>query len=303
MSKLILSKIRKIIGILIVLILFYYLGKSLYQNWQVIEAAKLSFNLYYLIISYVFILLNFLLAAYTWQRNLFMLKENISLITAVRINALATLPKYAPGKVWGILGKVYLAKKEGITEQASVISISLETILVLLGGVILFLLTASPVVKGKISYTYYLFIIPICLIITYPKILIGITNFFLRIFKRPLITFMPKYLQIIELLTLYTLSWVLQGIGIYFLIKSFYPIALNKVLLIAGLHAFSWVIGFVSIITPAGLGIKEGIFSYFLKFIFPSGIAILIALLVRIWATIAELLFFLAFAKNIKKYL
>ncbi|MEO0076613.1 MAG: hypothetical protein ABIJ94_00550 [candidate division WOR-3 bacterium] len=232
-----------------------------------------------------------------------MLKENINLITALRINALATLPKYAPGKVWGILGKVYLAKKEGITEQASVISISLETILVLLGGVILFLLTASPVVKGKISYTYYLFIIPICLIITYPKILIGITNFFLRIFKRPLITFMPKYLQIIELLTLYTLSWALQGIGIYFLIKSFYPISLNKMFLIAGLHAFSWVIGFVSIITPAGLGIKEGIFSYFLKFIFPSGIAILIALLVRVWATIAELLFFLAFAKNIKKYL
>jgi glycosyltransferase 2 family protein len=247
--------------------------------------------------------LYFILAAYTWKRNLLMLREHISLTSALRVNALATLPKYAPGKVWGILGKVYLAKKEGISEHGCVITISLETILFLLGGVILFLLTASSVVRGKIPYTYYLFVIPVCLIITYPKILIGITNFFLKLFKRPLIDFMPSYLQILELLLLYTLSWVLQGIGIYFLFRSFIPIAIKNLLVLAGVHAFSWVVGFVSIITPAGLGVKEGIFSYLLKSLLPPGIAVLGALIVRIWGTIGELGYFLIFVGKMKRYL
>jgi uncharacterized membrane protein YbhN (UPF0104 family) len=69
------------------------------------------------------------------------------------------------------------------------------------------------------------------------------------------------------------------------------------------LHAFSWVVGFLSIITPAGLGVKEGIFSYFLTFIVPTGIATLVALIVRIWGTIGEILYSLIFIGKIKKYL
>jgi len=244
----------------------------------------------------------FLLATYTWKKSLSILKEDIGFFPALRINALSTIPKYVPGKIWGIIGKVYLARREGISEHTCVITISLETILSILGGVILFLITGASVLKG-VSYTYYLLIVPFCLVITYPRILIAITNFFLKLFKRPLIDFMPTYIQILELLLLYTLSWVLQGVGIYFLIKSFYPLTINRLFLIAGLQAFSWVVGFVSIITPAGLGIKEGVFSYFLTFLMPSGFAILVALIVRIWGTIGEVIFFTLFLGKIKKYL
>lgn len=244
----------------------------------------------------------FLLGTYTWKKNLSILKEDIGFFCALRINALSTIPKYAPGKVWGIIGKVYLARREGISEHTCVITISLETILTILGGVILFLITGASVLKG-VTYTYYLLLVPVCLVMTYPRILIAITNFFLKLFKRPLIDFMPTYIQILELLLLYTLSWVLQGVGIYFLIKSFYPLTINHLFVVAGLQAFSWVVGFVSIITPAGLGVKEGVFSYFLGFIVPSGIAVLIALLVRIWGTIGEIAFFSLFLGKVKKYL
>jgi hypothetical protein len=245
----------------------------------------------------------FLLIAYTWKRSLTIIKEHISFLAALRVNALATLPKYAPGKVWGILGKVYLAKKEGISEHGCVVTISLETILYLLSGIILFLFTASSVAKGRIPYTIYIFLIPICFIIIYPPVLISITNFFLRLFKRPLVDFMPNYIQMLELLLLYTLSWVLQGIGVFFLINSFYHINFKILLTISGLHAFSWVVGFLSIITPGGLGVKEGVFSYFASFLMPAGIAALVALLVRIWGTIGEVGYFAIFLGKMKKYL
>jgi len=245
----------------------------------------------------------FVLIAYTWKKSLAMLNENICLSAALRINAIATLPKYAPGKVWGIIGKVYVAKKENISEHNCIITISLETILYLLGGIILFLITAASLLKGRIPYLYYLLVIPICFIIIYPPILIRITNFFLKIFKRPIIDFIPTYTQILVLLLLYTLSWILQGIGVFFLINSFYPISIKSLLVIPGMHAFSWVVGFLSIITPAGLGVKEGIFSYFLTTVLPSGVSVLGALIVRIWGTIGELLYFLIYSAKLKKYL
>ncbi len=244
-----------------------------------------------------------MLVAYTWKRNLAILKEHISFMTALKINALATLLKYAPGKVWGILGKVYIAKKDGISEHSSIVTISLETILYLLGGLILFSISATSVLKSNALYKFYLLIIPMCLIIIYPRVLIAITNFFLQRFKRPKIDIMPNYFQILELLILYTCSWILQGIGVFFLINSFYPVSITKMLTISGLHAFSWVVGFLSIITPAGLGVKEGIFSYFLTFIVPTGIATLVAIIVRIWGTIGEILYSLIFIGKIKKYL
>lgn len=247
--------------------------------------------------------MTFVLVAYAWKKSLAMLNEKISLINALRINAIATLPKYAPGKVWGIVGKVYIAKKENISEHNCVITISLETILYLLGGVILFLLTSVSMLQGRIPFLIYLFVIPICLIIVYPPVLIIITNFFLKLFKRPIIDITPSYLQVLLLLLLYTLCWVLQGIGIFFLINSFYPIGIESVLVISGLHALSWVVGFLSIITPAGLGVKEGVFGYFLAFLIPAGIATITSLLVRVWGTIGELLYFFAFSGKIKKYL
>lgn len=296
------KSIRKIIALCVVCITFYFIGKTLYKNWHTIEFSKLKFNFVYLGVSYFIVALSFLLGAYIWKRNLSMLKEHISFIAALRVNALSTLPKYAPGKVWGIIGKVYLAKKEGISEHSSVVTISLETILSILGGIILFLFTASSIFKGRLPYTFYILLIPICAIITHPRILIGVTNLFLKLFKRPLIDFMPKYIRILELLILYTISWVLQGTSIFFLIKSFYAISENTLLKIIGFHSFSWVIGFITIITPGGLGVKEGVFSYFLSFIVPSGIAVIISLVVRIWGTIAEIIFSLIFLGSIRKY-
>ncbi|MCS7258965.1 MAG: lysylphosphatidylglycerol synthase domain-containing protein [candidate division WOR-3 bacterium] len=295
-------RIKKSLSVLIIIICFYFIFRSLYFNWASLKVANLKFCWEYLVLSYFFMFATLVLVAYTWKKNLAMLNENISLTKALQINALATLPKYAPGKVWGIAGKVYLANKEGISAENCVITITLETILYLLGGIILFLLTSVSQIKGHISLSYLL-LIPVFLVIIYPKFFIKITNYFLKLLKRPLINVIPNYLQILVLLLLYTLSWIFQGIGIFFLIKSFYPIGVKYLMLISGLHAFSWVVGFLSIITPAGLGVKEGVFSYFLSFILPTSIAAISAILVRIWGTIGEILYFFVYSTKIKKYL
>jgi hypothetical protein len=59
-----------------------------------------------------------------------------------------------------------------------------------------------------------------------------------------------------------------------------------------GIYALAWDIGFVSFITPSGLGFREGaiVGLFALAFPLPGALAAIIALLSRLVSTIAELL-------------
>jgi uncharacterized membrane protein YbhN (UPF0104 family) len=70
---------------------------------------------------------------------------------------------------------------------------------------------------------------------------------------------------------------------------------------LVGINALAWTIGFFSFIVPGGLGVREGIQSFFLKFFLPLPVGIVAALLYRIWAIIGMLVFFSIFGRGLKK--
>ena len=57
----------------------------------------------------------------------------------------------------------------------------------------------------------------------------------------------------------------------------------------AGINALSWAGGLLSVITPAGLGVREGISSILLAEIVDRPYPALIPLVARLWVTIGEL--------------
>ena len=72
-----------------------------------------------------------------------------------------------------------------------------------------------------------------------------------------------------RLLGAYCLCWCLYGVGFYLASTSVCltgsgspsqgPVGLNHLPEMIGINALSWTVGFVSIITPAGLGVREGV--------------------------------------------
>ena len=56
-----------------------------------------------------------------------------------------------------------------------------------------------------------------------------------------------------------------------------------------GIYAAAWTVGFLSVITPGGLGIREGMLSLLLSAYLPSSTATLVALLSRTWSLAADL--------------
>lgn len=84
--------------------------------------------------------------------------------------------------------------------------------------------------------------------------------------------------------------WGLLGCAFFLFIKSFYLIDTTQLFTVTGIYAVAWCIGFLSLLTPGGLGIREGILTLLLSEIgCPPATATLLALLSRLWTLSAEL--------------
>ncbi len=85
------------------------------------------------------------------------------------------------------------------------------------------------------------------------------------------------------------MNWILFGIALYVLIRSFYALDAGSILYLAGAFSFSSIVGILALFAPSGLGVREGILAVFLNRIMPTSIALVVSVVSRLWLTVAEL--------------
>ena len=115
--------IKRILQVLLIGVIFYFLAKNLYVNWNEIVKYDWDINYYFLSYSLFLLMVGSILMALGWNLILRVLGGRLTYKKALKIFFITDLAKYVPGKVWTIVGKVYLCKKEGIpvaTTSASV---------------------------------------------------------------------------------------------------------------------------------------------------------------------------------------
>lgn len=296
------SKYRKLAAVIVIFAVFFFIGKVLYQNWSRVSFEELRFNIGFLAISYIFQFSYFVLGCLGWILILRGLDAELSLKRAIQIISVSNLGRYIPGKVWAFLGQVYLAKRDDIPAHKTLVSVLLSTILIILSAALIFSASLAFLVKKGLPNQIYLALIfiPLCFIALHPRTLARIVNWGLKRLKRESIEFNFDYARILRLLGVYCVSWIAQGACFFFLIKSFYPITISAFFPLLGINSIAWIVGFLSFFVPGGLGIREGIQSFFLKFYIPLPIGIIAALLYRIWAIIGMIIFFAIFARGLR---
>jgi uncharacterized membrane protein YbhN (UPF0104 family) len=300
------KRLKSLAGITVLTACFFFLGRSLLTNWRGTDIAGLDLDWVLLVVSWLLLAVPVLFSALLWKITLSYLGECIDFVTSVRIICLSMLPKYVPGKVWGMMGQVWLTKKEaGIPGEKGGVAVVLSTAMAILSGTLLGVVILPTALGDSVSpKLYFVFlIVPILLVALHPAVFIKTLNFALRKANRDIVQFVPRYTQLLKLLLMYIVFWLLQCLVVYLMIRSFYYVDLRFLLCLCGIFPLAWVVGFVSLITPGGLGVREGALAYLLGFYMPISMAIMASILIRIWATVAEVALFAIFARNLKKYL
>jgi uncharacterized membrane protein YbhN (UPF0104 family) len=75
----------------------------------------------------------------------------------------------------------------------------------------------------------------------------------------------------------------------FLFVKSLAPVRWGQFPAMMGIYAAAWTVGFLSMLAPGGLGIREGVLSLLLSAYLPPATATLVALLSRIWSLAGDL--------------
>jgi len=303
------SFLKKAIAFLVIAVIFFFLGRSLYHNLGDLSSHKWSIRPLFLILSFFPLLASLILSAFAWERILSLFGTRLPLDQSFKIMSLSGLSKYLPGKIWLYLSQIYLSQKVNIPKSVCLFSLLILFSAYNLAGMLVFI--TSLFLWGKFSPWVISFFLLLCsslfLIIFSPRIFTGalkVLTFFTKKFKSGLIperlTFRSGTSQIFQVTSILLVDWIIFGLAVYCLVNSFYHIDLSQTVILCGIFAISSIAGIISFFVPAGLGIREGVLSYLLSMFIPVSVAILISLVMRVWMTVGELICF-SVALKIKK--
>jgi glycosyltransferase 2 family protein len=277
-----------------VVVIFFFLGRIVWENWSQVRGAAFSFRIVPLLLSTLIFVLSYFVQVWAWYLVTVRLEIALPLRETVATWFYSQLGKYLPGKVWLLLGRFYLYDSRGKSRKALTVALYLEAVTLVMAAGLVFLLSLLFLKEVK-SFTLgiplpgMILLFLLSLLFLHPKVLEKIFNTVLVRLKREPFYVPISYLQILWILTLCVLSWIIGGVGFYVFVDSVWSISIEHILFLTGALAISSTVGLLALFAPSGLGVREGVLVYLLSSIMPSSVAVILSLLTRLWMTFIEI--------------
>ena len=240
----------------------------------------------------------FALSGMSWWKALLIHRIIISPKTAIISHGLSVFAKYIPGKVWVILGRAsFVSSEEHSMRNASFISLKEQLIYVWLGLVL---------GLGPLLYYYPLnsFVILVMVLTVFFTFFLYskwfhqfVINILSKLINRTLEVPLVSLKEVLPLISYVLLYWGVWIIAFYFFILAFH---VDFSFIVIFCWPLSISLGVLSLITPGGIGVREGIMTGFMVI---TGMEIadatMIALISRLWFITGEIfIFFLSLYLN-----
>jgi glycosyltransferase 2 family protein len=287
------SRVKRIVGYVVVALVLAVMGRTLFVNWQILQEYSWQLSYPLLAVAVLAALMTQSLYVMMWQTIVRRLGGQITYRQAFRTWFLANLGRYIPGKIWQFVGWLYFGEQAGLSSVQTLTSVAVNLGLQTLTGLALSVIVLAPQLGGDLLTRFWpllLMIPPGILFAVRPNILEFLLNWGLVRLKRE-----PVELELRTAdMFLFTLGhvglWAAYGVAFYLFVCSLHPVPIQFLPVLGATYAAAWVIGFLSFLTPGGIGVREGVLAYLLGFWLPMPVAIGISLLSRVWVTTAELI-------------
>jgi hypothetical protein len=281
--------IRRVAGYALAALVLFFLGRLLYQNQTELAAQRVAFqfDLGLLIVSLVFQVVGLSLSVETWRRLLDEMDGHISFRNAFRIWWFSNLTRYIPGNIWQPATMAVLGEREGVPKSKTILSQALFILLTLaLAGVLS--ITLLPLADSA-----RIWLMTICaaavLFFAAPPIFRFVLRGIARLLRYEPAQSTPTFWRGLLPLIVAGLMWLAYGLSFYFFVRALGITGEPTWTTAVPLYAGAYLIGYLSFLTPSGLGIREGAMAFFLGAYLPSSMAIAVALLARLLAIAGEM--------------
>ncbi len=287
-----------LIKVLLTVVIIYFLFRQVAHHWQDIKDYDWNLNWGYLVASVFVGLFAFVIMASNWQRIIAGFGFNISLAKCFRIFYLSDMGRYIPGKIWPLMGILYLTKKEGVPPEQATASFVLVQMFAIPASMLVFVLAVQfepMIVVEQVamlgSYSTYMItgaMLLVCLILVIlPQRVLALGNWLLRKFSRPEVKFVLDKKVALRIFAGYFVGWLCYGGAYYLFLRSVTSRADFTLIAAAGIFNAAYQIGYLMLFAPGGFGPRELAMEFMLT-PFLGPIAAAVAILARLWAVVIE---------------
>ncbi len=273
-----------------------FLVLTVIDQWSEIQSQGVHFKVGWLLPALVILPLFYVFSAYGWDLILRFMGMRIGFGRAQVAWGQPMLARYVPGSVLYVLGRVVLSERAGVPRRMTIASIVYEQAISATSAVVVasYFIINHPDLEGAPWRWAVLLLIPLAILILQPKVFGPLANRALRAFGREPLPAVVPLRGIVLLVLYYSANWFVVALGIYCVARSVTYIPFDDILLVGSAQAIGYFAALVTLVAPAGLGVRDAAFAWGLKAALPSrsfALGSLIALAVRGVMTVGELLY------------
>ncbi|HKV83947.1 MAG TPA: lysylphosphatidylglycerol synthase domain-containing protein [Ktedonobacterales bacterium] len=302
-----LKRYKRLVQAAALLLIAAFVAASVWKSWSHISKYSWHVNYGLLVAAFALLVTQEVSYAFIWRGILLRMGARLDIVSSQRIYLGAEFVRYIPGNVWHVITRVLWAEQRGVPKAVGLASMVVElatkiTAAALVFAVSLFFWPSAPVVSIEIPRIALIAAgavgIPLLLAGLHPRVLTRALSYGLRKLKREPVSFTLRYRDVLAITLYWALSWLVAGAGFYLLVRSLVstPLPGGALAIAVGVYAAGWDVGFLSFITPSGIGFREVVIAALLTASLvvtgPSaaGLALVVAFVARLLSTGAELL-------------
>lgn len=259
------------------------------RQWDDIVADFARLDVTTVVLGVVFTLAALVANMLSWRSMMSATGFRVRIAAASSIFFVGQLGKYIPGGVWSIAAQAELGRAHGLARTGSAVA-SLASMLVsmvtaALVGIVALLLGSA---NGLATFWWLIIVVVIGLVALTPPVLGRLIAVAMRLLRRPPQDVSLSWSGTIWSIVWSIVMWVAYGAQASFVLHAFGADSAALFPVATGAYAVAWLVGFLVIIAPAGLGPREAVLLLLLGSVTTATGALALAVISRAFMTLGD---------------
>jgi hypothetical protein len=285
----------RIVQLIFAILVVTFASIAISKRWDMIRSrvATLDIHWLHLLEASLLVFTAYAVLVETWRRVLAAWDTRLPWWTAARIWFAASLGKYIPGNLWSLAALGVMARETGASSVAAAGSSIIVNVFNLVSGLTLVLLFASRLVPHAAAFAAVA-ALSVASVLAAPLWLPMMVRLAMKVTKRemriPVIPASTVWWAMIGT----SFAWCLYGEAFHLFAEALLGESAvhGSVVLYIAAYTAAYIVGFITLIAPAGIGVREaGIWEGLpLLGLTTYGDAVIVAVISRLWLTILEVI-------------
>lgn len=284
------SAARRAVRISVAVLAVAFLAWAVWRQRDGFAAALGRLTAVHLVEAFAAVLCALGLNMLSWRASMRAVGAPLSLARAAQVFFWSQLGKYVPGSVWPVLAQVELTRESGVSRARGALGASVSMVV----GVVTSTMTATallvlpdPALRSR--YGWVLVPAAVGALSLTPPVLRRLLVILLRLTRRPPAVTKVDGRAIAASTGWSMLMWLVLGAHAW-LVAQDLNTAAPAFATVVGAFALAWVVGFIVVVSPAGLGVREAALAFALAGALSPADALALALVSRALMTAGDAL-------------